>query len=101
MQLIDTHVGNTNDGMMTVEFRGEGGELVSVKMAADAIEGDAAINHAKAIMVQLTTFAEDPDPSQDSIHFSEERGDLVVGSSETKPDVPMVLSFSNAPGSTG
>jgi hypothetical protein len=29
MQLIDTKVGNIVDGMVTVEFRGEGGELVS------------------------------------------------------------------------
>jgi hypothetical protein len=34
MQLIDTRVANADEGMVTVEFRGEGGELVSVKMAA-------------------------------------------------------------------
>jgi hypothetical protein len=63
MQLIETHVDNTNDKMTTVQFRREGGEL-SVTMAAGAMEGDAAINRAKAMMVQLTTFADDRDPSQ-------------------------------------
>lgn len=47
-------------------IQGEGGELVSVKMtAADNLRGEAAINRAKALMVQLTKFAEDRDPSQD------------------------------------
>ena len=26
MQLLDTHVGNATEGMITVEFRGEGGD---------------------------------------------------------------------------
>lgn len=67
MQLIDTHVGNANDGMITVEFRGEGGELVAVKMSsAGDVQGEAAVTRAKALMVQLTTFADDRDTSQDA-----------------------------------
>lgn len=33
MQVMDTHVDNTSDKLTTVEFRGEGGELVSVTAA--------------------------------------------------------------------
>ncbi len=33
MQLIGTRIGDTNVGVITVEFLGEGGELVAVKMA--------------------------------------------------------------------
>jgi hypothetical protein len=98
MQLIDTQVRTAGD-MTTVEFQGEGGELVSVKMAAASVEGDAAISRAKALMVQLTAFSEDRDPSQDFSRPSEERGDLVEGSAKTKPDLPIVSSFNTAPGS--
>lgn len=98
MQIIDTHVNDANDGMVTVEFQGEGGELVSVKMAAAGVQGEAAINRAKAVMVQLTTFAEDRDPSQvDWSHKREEGGE---GASETKPD-PIVLSLGDVPSPAG
>jgi hypothetical protein len=105
MQLVDTHVGNTNDGMMTAEFRGEGGELVSVKMAADAIDGDgagaidgdAAINRAKAMMVQLTTFADDRDPSQaEGSHSSDDSEDRSSDLPDTKAEPPAVSSFGEA-----
>ncbi len=60
MQLINTRVGEAHTGMITVEFQGEGGELVSVRMTAgDDLKGDTAIEHAKAMMVQLTTFTDD------------------------------------------
>jgi hypothetical protein len=91
MQLIDTHVGDTNDGMTTVEFRGQGGELVSVTMAADTLEGDTIINRAKAMMVQLTTFAEDRDPAQDdwsrSDGDSEDQGPRLT---EDRAELPAV-----------
>jgi hypothetical protein len=64
--------------------------------------GSKSSGHAKAIMVQLTTFAEDRDPSQDdwsrSSDSSEEQGG---GTVETKPDLPGVSSFSNSPCSAG
>lgn len=76
MQLIDTKVGDLTAGLITVEFRGEGGEMVSVKMVAnDGLESHAAVNHAKALMVQLTTFADDRDPEQDEWERSEEDDD--------------------------
>ena len=97
MQLVDTHTGNTNDGMMTVEFRGEGGELVSVRMAAGAMKGDAAINRAKAMMVQLTTFAEDRDPAQDewsrSDGDSEDEGSVLT---DNRAELPVVSSGGEA-----
>jgi hypothetical protein len=100
MQLIDTHVDNTNDKMTTVQFRGEGGELVSVTMAAGAMEGDAAINRAKAMMVQLTTFAEDRDIEQ--VERSRSDGDSEVqdsGLSNKEAELPAVSSFGEAPSS--
>ncbi|HEY0122200.1 MAG TPA: hypothetical protein VGC14_10650 [Rhizobium sp.] len=101
MQLIDTHVGNTNDGMMNVEFRGEGGELVSVTMAEVAIERDAAINRAKAMMVQLTAFADDRDPPQDRPdQFQDaESGKRSSEPSEARSEATVVSSFGDAPSS--
>ncbi len=61
MQLIETNV-HSGEGTTTVEFVGEGGEKVSVCMAAHEMPEDAAIMHAKEIMVQLTAF--DTDPAQ-------------------------------------
>jgi hypothetical protein len=101
MQLTDTLVGNT-DGMITVEFQGEGGELVSVRMAGGDVERDAAISRAKAVMVQITTFAEDRDPSLDDWSHSSDESEEQGGSAvETKPDLPVASSFSNSPSSVG
>lgn len=61
MQLIETNVHGSDD-TTTVEFVGEGGEKVSVCMAAHNMAQDAAITLAKEIMVQLTAF--DPGPEQ-------------------------------------
>jgi len=63
MQLQDTRV--TPEGqMITVEFVGQGGELVSIVMdnSDNKIESGNAVEHAKAIMVQLSSFGTgDPD----------------------------------------
>lgn len=56
MHLVDIHVSNSSDGTATVEFRGEGNELVSVRMMAG--EGDRAVLRAKEIIAQLTAFGE-------------------------------------------
>lgn len=61
MQLIETNV-HSGEGTTTVEFVGEGGEKVSVCMAAHDVPEDAAVTRAKEIMVQLTAF--DTDPAQ-------------------------------------
>lgn len=57
MQLQDTRV--TSEGpMITVEFVGEGGEMVSIVMdnSDSNIDSDNAVQHASAVMVQLTAF---------------------------------------------
>ncbi|MDM9627603.1 hypothetical protein QTL95_16995 [Rhizobium sp. S152] len=60
MHLISTNVASTTAGTITVEFHGEGNELVSVRMAKDATISDGdAIQHAKQMMVQLAAFGED------------------------------------------
>jgi len=57
MQLIDTRVSDVGSEL-TVEFVGEGGETVLVRMnnGDHLLDGENAINHAKAVMVQLTAF---------------------------------------------
>ncbi len=61
MQLIETNV-HSGEGTTTVEFVGEGGEKVSVRMVADDLADSAAITRAKEIMVQLAVFDTDPAP---------------------------------------
>lgn len=106
MQLIDTHVGDLNAGLITVEFRGEGGEMVSVKMAAnDGLDSDAGVDHAKALMVQLTTFADDRgDPAQDEWERSEaedDGGTGVDGLAPSTSDLPVVSGFGDATSGPG
>jgi hypothetical protein len=104
MQLMNTQVGEPSDGMITVEFQGEGGELVSVKMVAgEHIEGDAAIVRSKAMMVQLTTFDEDRDTAEDQWSRSspdDEIEERTEGLSETDPKLPVVSTFGDAPSSS-
>jgi len=61
MQLLETHVGSVVDGKLTVEFVGEGGELVSVRMVTDdrSLGADSAVRRAKEVLVQLTAFGTD------------------------------------------
>ena len=71
MQVIDTHVRNSPDGTLTVDFTGDGSELVSVKMSGvdGSLEGDHAVLRAKEVMVQITAFG---DPTKNEIiasHF--------------------------------
>lgn len=56
--LSDTHVSNAADGRVTVEFRGEGREVVSVTMAGGdgGLDGDHAVLRAREMIVQLTAF---------------------------------------------
>jgi len=56
MQLRETRI--TPEGrMLTVEFVGQGGELVSIAMdnSDNNIDAENAVEHAKAIMVQLVS----------------------------------------------
>ncbi len=58
MQVLDTHVSNSSAGTVIVEFKGEGSELVSVRIAGGrgGIDGDHAVLRAKEIMMQLAAF---------------------------------------------
>jgi hypothetical protein len=58
MQVLDTHVINSSAGTVIVEFKGEGSELVSVRIAGGpgGIDGDHAVLRAKEIMMQLAAF---------------------------------------------
>ncbi|MDQ0562464.1 hypothetical protein QO004_004269 [Rhizobium mesoamericanum] len=73
MQLIETHVGAVSDGKLLVEFVGEGGELVSVRMIADddSLDDSHAVRRAKEMLVQLTAFGNEFDEATQSL-----RGDL-------------------------
>jgi hypothetical protein len=57
MQILDTRIA-PEGAMMTVEFVGEGGELVSIIMdnSEDQITAANAVDRAKALLVQLTAF---------------------------------------------
>lgn len=95
MQVIDTHIGNVVDGMVTVEFRGEGGELVSVRMASDgSLDGDAAVRHAKALLVQVTAFGAEQDGAKnDELLDGGEASDTGDRSGSFNADVPSVKMF--------
>ncbi|MBB4233676.1 hypothetical protein [Rhizobium esperanzae] len=58
MQLIDTRVTQAGD-FFTVEFLGEGGESVSVKIdnSHGELDSSTALDHARVMMVQLTAFS--------------------------------------------
>ncbi len=59
MNLKHTNVAKTTPGTVTVEFHGEGNELITVRMAADHdLDDGSSILRAKAMMVQLTAFDE-------------------------------------------
>jgi hypothetical protein len=57
MQIMDTRIA-PGGVMMTVEFLGEGGELVSVTMdnSEHQITAANAVDRAKVLLVQLTAF---------------------------------------------
>ncbi|MBB4192552.1 hypothetical protein GGE45_002118 [Rhizobium aethiopicum] len=57
MQLIDTRVTQSGN-FFTVEFLGEGGESISVKIdnSHGELDSSTALDHAKVMMVQLTAF---------------------------------------------
>jgi hypothetical protein len=94
MQLMNTQVREPSDGMIIVEFQGEGGELVAVKMATgEDLDGGTAILRAKAIMVQLSSF----DERRQAGDNIDERTE---GLSETEPKLPEVSSFGDAPSSS-
>ncbi|MEZ2224042.1 hypothetical protein [Rhizobium sp. RCC_161_2] len=61
MQLIETRIISMSGSAVTVEFIGEGNEMVSLTMSnSDGnLNEENAIAHAKAVMIQLATFDAD------------------------------------------
>jgi hypothetical protein len=56
MHLTNTKIAHENGGWR-VDFLGDGGDAVTVHVAdADDIDEEAAVERARAIMVQLTAF---------------------------------------------
>lgn len=89
MRITDTHVTKGDDGKVTVEFNGEGGEAISVKMAASADLGEGvSIDHARELMVQVATFGIPDEDLEEAQAFAEDDGDenlAVEGVPETFP----------------
>lgn len=57
MQIVSTNVSTQPDGTATVDFNGEGGEVISVTMSATPVQrDDALIERAKEMMVQVAAF---------------------------------------------
>jgi hypothetical protein len=70
MHLLHTNVASTTQGTVTVEFHGEGNELVSVRMSTNGnLDDQTALLRAKELMVQLTAFGDE------GIANSDDRGE--------------------------
>ena len=94
MQITDTHVTKTDDGKVTVEFNGDGGEAISVRMAASSdLQDDASVDHAKELMVQVATFGI-PDEAFEKAQASAE-DDNNAALDETPAVTPTTGSFSS------
>jgi hypothetical protein len=54
MRLVGTNVARTTEGTITVEFHGQGNELVNVRMSADSVHDDEnAVIFAERMMNDL------------------------------------------------
>lgn len=94
MELIDIRVSDLTDGMITVEFQGEGGEAASVTMAAATdLEREAAILRARQVLVQLTAFSGDEDDNSPAeADAQRDETSLVQGVSNAMPPRPFSSS---------
>ncbi|MBB3589941.1 hypothetical protein FHX08_000285 [Rhizobium sp. BK529] len=60
MRLENTNVAGTTAGTITVEFRGEGNDLITVRMSAEpGMQDEAAIVRAKEMMAELVAAPSD------------------------------------------
>jgi hypothetical protein len=90
MEIIGKQVHEEKSGV-TVEFIGEGGDIVSVHMKKD--EGGSlnrmnAEDKAKAVMVQIATFDTDPeDDDLSSTTADEIAGNNITADEVTPPDL--------------
>jgi len=91
MQITGTNVTKHDDGRITVEFNGEGGEAIAVKMvASSALQEEAAVDHAKELMVQVATFGISDEAFEDAQVAA---ADAVKGDAKVDPS-PTTGSFS-------
>jgi len=89
MQVIGTQV-HQQPGIVTVEFVGEGGDVISVQMRRgknDDLNRLNAIEKAKAMMLQVATFEQDTDDSA---------GDSTRTGTTSGGESPAVLSLRSA-----
>lgn len=98
MQVLETRVAS-NGELTTVEFVGEGSELVAVTFHnknGGVTESDA-IDHAKVVMVQLTAFDGQPQNQDGSINRYDavSNGNFDAGSKGLEP-VPSARSSKDA-----
>ncbi|WP_428426455.1 hypothetical protein [Pararhizobium sp.] len=98
MEVIGTQVHpQPSSGLMTVEFVGEGGDVISVQMhqtESDGLNRLNAITRAKAMMLQVATF-DQPD--------EEEAADSSGSDNDSTGESPAVVSLrsARAAGDTG
>lgn len=96
MEIIGTQVHpQPSAGLMTVEFVGEGGDVISVQMhqtESDGLNRINAIARAKAMMLQVATFDQPGDGEDDSTLGNDSTG--------VSPAV-MSLRSARAAGDTG
>ena len=79
MHITDTHVTKGDDGKVTVEFKGEGGEAISVRMAASQnLEDDASVDHAKELMVQVATFGISDEAFEEALASAEGKDEAAL-----------------------
>lgn len=81
MQIIDTQVHEDMGGVpgFTVEFVGDGGEVVSVRMKqgqSGELSRDNALEKARALLVQVGSF--DADPVKENARTPSQEGDDTV-----------------------
>ncbi|MCS4096441.1 hypothetical protein [Rhizobium sp. BK176] len=86
MQLIDTRVSDAGTEVM-VEFVGEGGESVLVRMSNEdhLLDDQNAIDHAEAVMVQLTAFDDSGATRPDESNSRPTRDDPLVDTESLLP----------------
>jgi len=64
MHLVRTNVARTTEATVTVEFHGEGNELVAIRMSADSVSNDDdAIAFAAQMLEDLRIAATTPGPA--------------------------------------
>lgn len=94
MQIISTNVSKQDDGKIAVEFSGEGGESITVHLAAaNALEDGAAVIRAREMMVQVATFGSPDDVTE----RPQDASDALLGTRTEGPEetAPATGSFSS------